>query len=92
MMLVYLDHGEVPEAVTLVLRGKGRYRVPESRDLRSRRGLSLCRLNWRVVELWAIPAEELLRTGDVGLVPWVPLTDFADPPERMIERCRDLIE
>ena len=32
------------------------------------------------------------RTGDIGLVPWIPLTDFADAPEKMIERCRDLID
>ena len=31
----------------------------------------------RVVELWTVPAEELLQTGDIGLVPWIPLTDFA---------------
>ncbi len=92
LMLVYLDRGELPEAVTLVLRGKGQYRVPGGRDLQSRHGLSSCRLNWRVVELWAVPAEELLQAGDIGLVPWVPLTDFADPPQRMMERCRDLIE
>ena len=28
LMLVYLDRGEWPEAVTLVLRPKGKYRVP----------------------------------------------------------------
>ena len=42
--------------------------------------------------MWTVPAEELLQTGDIGLVPWVPLTDFADAPEEMIERCRDLID
>ena len=36
LMLVYLDRGELPEAVTLVLRPKGKYCVPESRNLRSR--------------------------------------------------------
>jgi predicted transposase YdaD len=92
LMMVYLDRGELPEAVTLVLRPKGKYQVPRSRNLRSRHGLSSCRLKWRVVELWTVPAEELLQAGDVGLVPWVPLTDFADPPEKMIERCREVIE
>jgi hypothetical protein len=92
LMLVYLDRGELPEAVTLVLRPKGKYQVPASRNLRSRHGQSSCRMNWRVVELWDVPAEKLLQAGDVGLVPWIPLTDFADPPEKMIERCRDLID
>ena len=92
LMLVYLDRGELPEAVTLVLRPKGKYQVPASRNLRSRHGLSSCRMNWRVVELWTVAAEELLQTGDIGLVPWIPLTDFADAPEKMIERCRDLID
>jgi hypothetical protein len=74
LMLVYLDRGELPEAVTLVLRPKGKYRIPRSRNLRSRHGLSSCRLKWRVVELWTIPAEDLLQAHDVGLIPWVPLT------------------
>jgi hypothetical protein len=74
LLLVYLDRGQLPEGVTLVLRPKGKYRVPRSRNLHSRHGFSSCRLKWRVVELWTIPAEELLRAGDVGLIPWVPLT------------------
>ncbi|TVS07802.1 MAG: hypothetical protein EA424_29385 [Planctomycetaceae bacterium] len=44
------------------------------------------------MELWTIPAAELLEAGDVGLIPWVPLTDCADPPEKVMERCRDVIE
>jgi hypothetical protein len=92
LMLVYLDRGELPEAVTLVLRPKGKYRVPSRRSLRSRHGLSSCSLKWRVVELWTLPAEQLLEAHDVGLIPWVPLTDFADPPETVIQRCRDAIE
>jgi hypothetical protein len=92
LLLVYLDRGQLPEGVTLVLRPKGKYRVPRSRNLRSRHGFSSCRLKWHVVELWTIPAEELLRAGDVGLIPWVPLTDFTDPPETMLRRCRESIE
>ena len=92
LMLAYLDRGLLPEAVTLVLRPKGKYRVPRSRNLCSRRGLSACRLKWHVVELWTILAEELLQAGDVGLIPWVPPTDFAEPPESMLQRCRESIE
>jgi hypothetical protein len=92
LLLVYLDRGQLPEGVTLVLRPKGKYRVPRSRSLRSGYGFSSCRLKWHVVELWTIPAEELLRAGDVGLIPWVPLTDFTDPPETMLRRCRESIE
>jgi len=66
LMLVYVDRGELPEAVTLVLRPKGKYRIPRSRKLRSRHGLSSCRLKWRLVELWTIPAEDLLQAGDGG--------------------------
>ncbi len=91
-MLVYLDRGELPEGLTLVLRPKGKYRVPGRRRLCSRHGLSSCSLKWRVVELWTVPAEELLAAQDVGLIPWVPLTDFADAPEAMIRRCRAAIE
>ena len=92
LLLVYLDRGRLPEGVTLVLRPKGKYRVPRSRNLRSHHGFSTCRLQWHVVELWTIPAEELLQAGDVGLIPWVPLTDFTDPPETMLQRCRESIE
>jgi hypothetical protein len=92
MMLVYLDRGELPEAVTLVLRPKGKYRVARGTNLRSRRGLSSCNLKWRVVELWNIPGEELLAAHDVGLIPWVPLTDFSATPESILERCRDTIQ
>ena len=92
LLLVYLDRGQLPETVTLVLRPKGKYRIPRSRHLCSRHGLSSCRLKWQAVELCTIPAEKLPQAGDVGLIPWVPLTDFAAPPETMIRRCREAIE
>jgi hypothetical protein len=92
LMLVYLDRGELPETVTLVLRPKGKLRAPSRRNLRSRHGFAYCSLRWRVVELWTVPAEDLLAAQDVGLIPWVPLTDFSDPPETVIRRCRDAIE
>jgi hypothetical protein len=92
LMLVYLDGGEWPEAVTLVLRPKGKFRVPSRLSLRSRCGLSSCRVRWRVVELWRVPAAELLAADDVGLIPWVPLAASADPPDVVLRRCRDVID
>ena len=92
LMLVYLDRGVLPEMVTLVLRPKGRLRVPGRRRLRSRLKLSSCRLKWRVVELWTLTADQLFGTQDVGLIPWVPLTDSAEPPETLVQRCRELID
>ena len=41
---------------------------------------------------WKIPAQTLLDTGDVGLVPWIPLCDAGDSPEPVLERCRELID
>ena len=92
LMLVYLDRGELPEGVTLVLRPKGRYRIPRGRNLRSRHRLSSCSLKWHVVELWTVPADDLWAIGDIGLVPWIPLADSTDPPEQIAERCRQAIE
>jgi hypothetical protein len=42
--------------------------------------------------LWTLPAAELLAAGDVGLIPWVPLADSADPPDVVLRRCRDAID
>ena len=37
-------------------------------------------------------AEEFLATGDVGVVPWVPLMQFDGQPETLLERCAEKIE
>jgi len=42
---------------------------------------------WKVVQLWELTAAELLSAGDVGLVPWVPLTQFPGPPGPVLEQC-----
>ncbi len=34
----------------------------------------------------------MLATGDVGLIPWVPLTRFDDPPESIFHECRARID
>jgi hypothetical protein len=91
-MLVYLDCGVLPEVIVLVLAQKGKKRVSGGRRLHSRWGLTSLAIKWRVVELWKIPADELLRTGDVGLVPWVLLADSSEAPTALAQRCRDAID
>jgi hypothetical protein len=91
-MLVYLDRGELPEVIVLVLAPKGKQRVAGGRRIHSRRGLTSISIKWRVVELWKVPAEELLKTGDVGLVPWVMLAESSEPPLALAQRCRDAID
>ena len=92
LLMVYLDRSEVPEVMALILRRRGRYRVPSSVELPSQLGLGKLTIHWRVVELWTLSAEELLAANDVGLIPWVPLTHFEGPPEQLLRKCRERID
>jgi hypothetical protein len=91
-MLVYLDCGVLPEAIVLVLARKGKQRVSSGRRLNSRHGLTSVSIKWRVVELWELPAEDLLKAGDVGLIPWVMLANSSEPPLALARRCREAID
>lgn len=90
--LVYLERQIVPEVIVLFLREKGHVEAAGSVTLHSRRGLTRWDLSWKAVKLWEVPAEELIRMGDVGLLPWVPLAQFAGPPEAIVSRCRARID
>jgi predicted transposase YdaD len=90
--LVYLERNIVPEVIVLFLREKGHVEAADSVSLHSRRGLTKWDLSWKAVKLWEVPAEELLAIGDVGLIPWVPLANSSDPPERIVSRCRAHID
>lgn len=92
LTLSYQTLGHLPELLMLVLRPKGRFRIGGSHAVRSKLGLSQLEVAWKTVELWTLPAEEFLNQGDVGVTPWVPLMEFADPPETLLERCADKIE
>ncbi len=92
LMLVYQARGVMPELLTLVLRKRGTYRVPSTFEARSELGWSALQCNWKVVELWQVPAEELLTAADVGIIPWVPLTRFEGSPRDILQRCRDRID
>jgi hypothetical protein len=90
-MLVYLDRRALPEVLTVVLRPRGNLRVTGEATLRSRSEWTQFVARWRVVELWTVPASELLAANDVGLLPWAPLTHFDGPPEPLLQECRDRI-
>jgi hypothetical protein len=89
---VFLIHRELPELVTLVLHPKGQVRVTGTGSLRSPLGWTQLQLGWRVVELWTVPAADLLAAGDVGLIPWVPLARIDDPPGPVLQECRARID
>lgn len=91
-LVVLLARRVVPEVITLVLHPKGKLRLTGDHQLTSRHGLTRVSVSWRVVELWKLPAEDLLAANDVGLIPWVPLTQFDGPPEPLLERCRERID
>lgn len=88
----YQTLGHLPELLMLVLRPKGRFRISGRHAVRSTLGLSRLEVEWKTVELWTLPAAEFLVQGDVGVMPWVPLMDFSDPPENLLERCAERIE
>ncbi len=83
--------GALPEMLTLVLRPKGKFQIDGRHGARSRLGWSELNCKWKVVEVWTLPAEELLK-ADVGAVPFATLARYDGPPEELLERCRDRIE
>lgn len=90
--LVYLDRRVLPEVLVIVYHPRGNFRVAGELNQQSKHGLTEWTVRWRVVELWNLPATELLQAQDVGLIPWVPLTNFADPPEVIFRQCQERIE
>jgi hypothetical protein len=92
LALAYSALGYLPELLVLILRPKGRLRIGDRLEVRSKLGLSSLEARWKPVELWTLPAEEFLNAGDVGVVPWVPLMQFEGPTETLLERCAEKIE
>jgi hypothetical protein len=92
LTLTYQSLKVLPELLIVVLHPRGRFRVSGSKELRSRLQWSWLGGGWKVAELWTLSAEDLLAANNVGLIPWVPLTDFQGPPEALLERCRQRIE
>ncbi|QEH32036.1 hypothetical protein OJF2_05050 [Aquisphaera giovannonii] len=89
---VYLDRGVVPEVFVVVLSPKGRFRVPREVEVPSAGGTTALHVRWHVVELWTIPADDLLAVPEVGAVPWALLGRVDGPPEPFFRRCRERID
>ena len=91
MMLAFQHFRKLPEVLTVILAQKGKLQIPGTHSLTSELGWADFSVRWKVVEMWKLSAEELLSGNDVGLIPWVPLTQFSQPPEDMFQRCRKKI-
>jgi hypothetical protein len=90
--LVYLDRQIVPDVLVLVLHPRGDALPAGAVTMRSRQGWTTWPLSWRTVRLWQLPAQALLAAEDVGLIPWVPLTQFDESPEAIVRECRERID
>jgi hypothetical protein len=92
MMAVFLDRGALPEMLSVILHSKGRANRIGTWALTSPLGWSRGEFRWKMIELWTISATDLLAAEDIGLIPWVPLSKFDDPPEPIFRECRQRID
>ncbi len=92
LTLAYQTLGHLPELLMLILFPRGKFRIAGQHEVHSKLGLSRLSVEWKPVEVWTLPAEEFLAQGDVGVVPWIPLMQFAGPPEALLQRCAEKIE
>jgi hypothetical protein len=92
LAIAYSALGHLPDLLMLVLRPKGKFRIGDQHEVRSKLSWSRLGASWRTVELWTLPAEAFLVDADVGLLPWVPLMEMGGPPEPVLERCVERIE
>jgi hypothetical protein len=90
--LAYLDGGELPEVLTLVLHPGRRAGPTGAVDLASPHGWTRWHVEWKLIELWTIPATELLAANDLGLIPWVPLSKIDGSPEPIFRECRARVD
>jgi hypothetical protein len=90
--LVYLDRQVIPDVLVLFLHPKGNVPAADAVALSSQKGLTKWDFSWKAVKLWEVPAHQLLAAGDVGLIPWVPLTQFDESAETIMHECRERID
>ncbi len=88
----FLERNVLPEVLVLFLHEKGHVPAADSIELKSRKGFTTMSVSWRAIELWEIPAEDLLALGDAALLPWVPLAKLSGPPEPFLSECKARID
>jgi hypothetical protein len=91
-LLTYLSHGELPEVPTLILHPGGRKRVAGAAEMASPQGWTRLHRDWKAIEMWTIPAADLLAANDIGLIPWVALSKIDGPAEPVFRECRARID
>ncbi len=91
-MMAFLEFKKLPEVITIILKPRGIYEVEGMAELVSFRAKSRLRWSWEVIELWKIKANELLEQRDVGVLPWIALTEIEGDPEPVFRECRRRIE
>jgi len=92
LAMVLLTRNVIPDMIVFVLLPKGKLSIDPEQITASAHGLTELQWKIRVVNLWTLSAEELLATGDIGLVPWAPLAHYDGPPGQLLEECRQRIE
>jgi hypothetical protein len=90
MMMVYINRGQLPEMLTLVLRPKGKSTVSSQLFRESPLGNTSFSMKWTVIDLWERSVTSSSEFGHAGMAPWMTLMKTDDPPEVHLMRCRDL--
>jgi hypothetical protein len=92
LAMVLLTRGAIPDILLLVLCPKGNLSISQEQVVQSAHGLTELRLKIHVVNLWTVPAGDLLAADDVGLIPRVPLARYDGSPEALLQQCRERID
>ena len=90
--LVLLERRVIPEVISIVLSSRGNQTLVGEHEKTSRHRRTSLTCKWQVVNLWELPAQQLLDLNQPGVLPLVPLTQFSEEPAEMLEMCRERID
>lgn len=69
LLVIALDRGKIPDAVSLILRPKGQAEAEGRFQKESAQRTARLIGSWQPIELWKLDAEDLLASNDVGVLP-----------------------